>query len=301
MARTVELAVEAGGQRLDRFVADRCDDVTRSAAQRLIAGGHVTVDGKNVRGSTAVQVGQRITVEIPDPQPSHLEPQEIPLDVVYEDGDLVVISKPAGLTVHPGPGHPDRTLANAVLALLPRAGSTMPASERAGIVHRLDRDTSGLIVVAKNESAHTALADQFKDRSVKKTYLALVHGRPEPPEAVIDAPIGRHPSHRKRMAVVSRGRQSRTGYRTLERYTRFTLLELSPETGRTHQVRVHMASLGHPLAGDAVYGKAHPRLGRHFLHASMLGFRLPSSGEPVELTSPLPEHLASFLAELRPA
>jgi len=220
------------------------------------------------------------------------------LNVIFEDRDLIVVDKPAGLTVHPAPGHPDKTLVNAILALCPDLEGIGNAV-RPGIVHRLDKDTSGLIVVAKNEKAHTCLAGQFKERRVVKSYKALVHGRLEPPEAVVDAPIGRHPVHRKRMAVVTTGRAAITRYRVVLYLPGYSLVEVSPSTGRTHQIRVHLAALGHPLAGDSTYGKRHPRLDRHFLHAHYLEFRLPSTGESMELSSVLPGDLQGFLDELR--
>ena len=298
MARTYEFVVEVGGERLDRFLAGSRPELSRSRVQRLVSDGLVTVDGLAAKSSLKLNARQHVTVTVPDPEPSALEPQAIPLEVVYDDPDLIVVSKPAGLTVHPAPGHPDRTLVNAVLALAPEvadAGDVL----RPGVVHRLDKDTSGLIVVAKNEQAHADLSRQFKERSVSKGYTALVQGAPEPAAAVIDAPIGRHPVHRKRMAVVSSGRSALTRYTTVERLRGFTLLDVRPSTGRTHQIRVHLASIGHPVAGDAVYGRRETGLARQFLHADLLGFRLPSSGEEIELKADLPEDLERFLQSLR--
>jgi 23S rRNA pseudouridine1911/1915/1917 synthase len=222
------------------------------------------------------------------------------LDIVFEDRDLLVVDKPAGLAVHPAPGKSKDTLANAVLAHCPDLQS-VGGTLRPGIVHRLDKDTSGLIVVAKNEQAHASLSAQFKERGVTKVYEALACGDVQPPEAIIEAPVGRHPRNHVRMAVVGSGRFSRTAFRAVSRYEGYTLLEVRPTTGRTHQVRVHMASIGHPLAGDALYGKRHPQLRRHFLHASKLGFEHPSSGRPVEFDSDLPQELRAFLEMLRPA
>ena len=289
---------ESTGQRLDRYLAESRTDLSRSRLKQLIDGGYVTVDGASGRPATKVSSGQRVDVTVPEPAPSHLEPQRMPIDVVYEDGDLLVVDKPAGLTVHPAPGHPDRTLVNAVLALCNDI-EAVPGSQRPGIVHRLDKDTSGLVIVAKNQAAHGHLAAQFKDRKVDKMYLALVHGRPTPPEAVIDAPIGRHPKHRKRMAIVTGGRAASTHYRVADRYDGYSLVEVRPTTGRTHQIRVHLASIGHPVVGDITYGRPHPEVARQFLHALLLGFRLPSSGEPIKLTSALPEGLTSFLSTLQ--
>ena len=297
MSRTLEYETDASGERLDRFLAGRNAGLSRSRLQRLIAEGHVLVDGLPARASFRLRAGQGVKVTIPDPAPSPLKPQPIPLDVVFEDQVLLVVNKPAGLTVHPAPGHRDHTLANAVLAHCPDLEGIGPVL-RPGIVHRLDKDTSGLLVVAKNETAHDDLSSQFKERSVTKLYLALVDGRAKPPEAIIEASIGRHPKDRKRMALTSTGRAASTQYRTLTAYNGSTLLEVRPTTGRTHQVRVHLASIGHPVVGDGTYGKREPLLNRHFLHASLLGFRHPTSGEYLEVTSGLPSELQAFLDSL---
>lgn len=297
---TLEVRAEDEGQRLDRFIALRRQEISRSRLQRLIADGHVKVNGGLARPSTRLRAGLRVTVSVPGPRPSHLVPQHMPLEVVYRDQDLLVIDKPAGLTVHPAPGHPDRTLANAVLALCPDIEG-LGAPQRPGIVHRLDKDTSGLIVIARNERAHAELADQFKERQVSKAYLALVQGVPQPSGAVIDGPILRHPRHRTRMAVVEGGKPASTRYSTEAHYKGCTLLEVRPVTGRTHQIRVHLASVGHPLVGDTTYGKAHPGLGRHFLHAHILAFRLPASGELTEFRCQLPAELQQFIDGLDPA
>lgn len=297
MANTHDLLVEFGGNRLDRFVADSLPELSRSKVKRLILKGRVTVDGHPVKSSNILLAGQRVSVTIPDPEPHNIKPQFIPLKIVYDDPDLIVISKPAGLTVHPGPGHPDQTLVNAVLARVPDvtdAGNVL----RPGIVHRLDKDTSGLIVVAKNDRAHANLSLQFKERSVCKEYQALVNGFVEPPEAIIDGPIGRHPLHRKRMAVLTSGRHAITRYRTVRQVGGFTLLDILPSTGRTHQIRVHLASIGHPIAGDTVYGHRVSSLNRQFLHANRLGFRLPSSGDQIDLREDLPDDLKGFLQTL---
>lgn len=245
-------------------------------------------------------MGQLICLTVPDAIQSHMEPQDIPLTVVYQDSDILVIDKPAGLTVHPAPGHPDQTLVNAVLALCPDLQG-IGGTVRPGIVHRLDKDTSGLLVVAKNEKAHAKLTSQLKERSFTKLYVALAHGKVSPAEAVIEAAIGRDPGNRKRMAVVSNGREATTRYKVLMYYKGYSLIEVKLITGRTHQIRVHFASLAHPLAGDGIYGKPHPSLSRHFLHASVLGFQHPSTGEYVEFSSELPDELAAFLDTLETA
>ena len=299
MGSALDFDAEANGERLDRFLADRCPKLSRSRLQRLIVEGFVTVDGLPAKSASRLQEGQRVSLTVPDPVPSRLEPQPIPLDVAYEDQDVLVVNKPPGLTVHPAPGHRDHTLANAIMAYLPDVEG-VGGVQRAGIVHRLDKDTSGLLVVAKNDGAHTHVARQFQEREVTKVYLALVVGKLEPPEAIVDAPIGRHPTSRQRMAVLQTGRAAKTRYRVIARYDGFTLVEARPVTGRTHQVRVHLASLGHPLAGDATYGRLHSQLGRHFLHASLLGFRLPSTDEYLELKSDLPADLRHFLETLAP-
>jgi 23S rRNA pseudouridine1911/1915/1917 synthase len=298
LADAITFEVDTAGERLDTFLAARCEDLSRSRLQTLITGGHVAVDGRKVRPARVLKAGEVVTLVVPEPEPSHIVPVEIPLDVVYEDRHLLVVDKPAGMTVHPAPGHRDDTLANAVMARCPDLEG-VGGELRPGIVHRLDKDTSGLLVVAKNDVAHAGLSDQFKDRSVTKGYFALVHGHPREPKAVVDAPIGRHPKHRKRMGVVDSGRASRTGYSVEMQYAGFALLDVRPETGRTHQIRVHMASIGHPLAGDVVYGQAHPRLKRHFLHAYLLGFTHPATGERIELRSELHADLRRFLESLR--
>ena len=294
---TLRFTALADAARLDRFLSDSCSDITRSRLRQLILEGNVTLDGSAAKPASRLRTGQVVVVTVPDPVPSELTPQDIPLDVVYEDADLLVVNKPAGLTVHPAPGHPDGTLVNAVLALCPDLqgiGGTL----RPGIVHRLDKNTSGLMVVAKSGQAHAALAGQLKRRRVTKRYLALVHGSPERAEALIDAPIGRHPKNRKKMAIVAGGREASTRYKVVKSYAKHTLVEAAPVTGRTHQIRVHLASIGHPLVGDEVYGRAELGLARHFLHAAVLGFRLPSNDEYAEFDSALPDDLQRFLEGL---
>jgi 23S rRNA pseudouridine1911/1915/1917 synthase len=290
--------VQTGGARLDQFLAGQQVGVTRSRLQSLINEGFVLVNGRSAGPAQKVRAGDIVLLSIPPPHKLDLVPQPLPLDVVFQDGSMVVIDKPAGLSVHPGPGHPDGTLVNALLAHCPDIKG-IGGAIRPGIVHRLDKDTSGLLVVAKTEPAHQGLAAQFKGHSVTKGYLALATGIVEPPKGQIDAPIARDPRHRKRMGIIVGGREARTRYRVLELLDGYSLLELYLETGRTHQARVHLAYLGHPLLGDAVYGKRSPLLGRHFLHAHHLGFRHPLSRKPLEFRSGLPDDLHQVIQRLK--
>ncbi|MDE3094609.1 MAG: RluA family pseudouridine synthase [Chloroflexota bacterium] len=297
-AATTELVADARGERLDVFVARRLPHLTRSRARRLTDDGRVRVDGRPAKGSLRLEAGQRVVVEVPAPSPATARPEDIALDVIYEDDDLLVVNKPAGMTVHPAPGHPAATLVNAVLAHcddLSGIGGVL----RPGIVHRLDRDTSGLILVAKDDAAHHALALQLKERRVEKTYLALVEGTPRPAEGVIDAPVARDPRNRQRMAVVEGGREAVTAYRVVERLRGVSLVEARPKTGRTHQIRVHLAAIGHPVVGDRVYGHASPLVARQFLHAWRIAFTHPRTGARMELEAPLAEDLRAALALAR--
>jgi 23S rRNA pseudouridine1911/1915/1917 synthase len=262
----------------------------------LIEDGNVLVNGGIPKSSLKLTQGDIVDVKIPPPVPSALSPENIPLQILYEDDDLIVVDKPAGLTVHPAPGHYTHTLVNAVLAHVPELETE--ETNRPGIVHRLDKDTSGLIIIAKNGTAHMKLADQFKNRTVTKTYQALVQGHLSPETGIIDANIGRDPRDRKRMAVVSGGREARTEYRVIKYLGNFTLLEVKPKTGRTHQIRVHLAAIGFPIVGDATYGAKSDYLSRQFLHASRLVFKLPSSGEQMEFESELPDDLREALSRI---
>jgi len=291
---TLTFRVDEPGERLDTFLAQRCPDLSRSRIQALTAEGFVAVDGAQAKRAVRLRQGQTVSLVVPPPAPSTLVPQPMDLVVVYEDRDLLVVDKPAGLVTHPAPGHPDHTLANAVLAHCPDLEG-VGGEVRPGLVHRLDKDTSGLIVVAKNDAAQASLSSQFKDRTVSKAYLAAVTGYPDPERATIDAPIGRHPGSRTRMAVVSTGREAATEYDVLRRLRGYSLLKARPRTGRTHQIRVHLASIGHPVAGDATYGKPAPGLDRHFLHAHRLAFDHPRTAKRLELQSPLPGDLQAFL------
>ena len=297
--REHEVGAAEAGERLDALLAKVYPDLSRSAIQRFIEQGDVSVDGQAVRPSFRPVAGQRVILRIPPAAEASLVPRPLDLTIVYEDADVLVLDKPPGLVVHPAAGHPDDTLANALRARYPdlQIGGEL----RPGIVHRLDRDTSGLLVVAKNDRAMASLVGQMARREVLKEYVALVHGNLRVAEGVIDAPIGRDPRDRKRMAVVTGGREARTHFRVLERFARYTLVEARLETGRTHQIRVHFASLGHPLVGDPVYGRGHEALdiSRQFLHARRLGFALPSTGERVTFEAPLPADLRAVLEEIR--
>jgi 23S rRNA pseudouridine1911/1915/1917 synthase len=291
--------VDKAGNRLDKFVSENCPGLSRSQAQKLIADGDVVVNGLMEKASHKTEIGEKIEITIPPPAPTGLLPEAIPVKILYEDADLLVIDKPAGLTVHPAPGHPSHTLVNAVLSHLNEIEDEGDIT-RPGIVHRLDKDTSGVMLVAKNNVALANLADQFKARTVKKTYITLVKGILRPDKGVIDAPIGRDSGDRKKMAVTgeSRGRAARTNYRVIRYVGKNSLLEITPETGRTHQIRVHLAAIGYPVFGDITYGKKSAFLNRQFLHAHKIGFNLPASGKWVEFKSPLPLDLEQALQEL---
>jgi 23S rRNA pseudouridine1911/1915/1917 synthase len=283
--------------RLDRYVCQRLPELSRSRVQKLIADGHITVNGRPAKPGLRLNTGDSIEVTVPPIPPSHLEPEAMPLNILYEDDDLIVVDKPAGLTVHPAPGHPGHTLVNALLSHLPHLADSGDAL-RPGIVHRLDKDTSGVMLVAKNSQAQADLSAQFKSHTVSKSYIVLVRGHLTPENGIIEADIGRDPSHRQRMAVVSKGREARTEYQVIRYIRDYTLLEVRPRTGRTHQIRVHLAAIGFPVVGDKIYGVKSPFLGRQFLHASRLGFRLPATGEYVEFKSELPEDLKQALEDI---
>ncbi len=297
MEEVRRIVVDVRGERLDKFLAASQSDLSRARIAGLVAGGHVKVDGAIVKASHRLRGGETVEMQVLPPPPAGVSPQDIPLSVVYEDDDILVIDKPAGMVVHPAPGHRRDTVANALLAMLPGIGE-VGDGQRPGIVHRLDMDTSGLMVAAKNPRAHRTISAQIKGRSVLKGYTALVKGDMDPPEGVIRAQIGRDRRNRKRMAVVEDGREAETSYRVVERTSGCTLVEVFPRTGRTHQIRVHLSALGHPIVGDALYGGRDPRLERQFLHAHRLGLRLPGSGEYAEFASPLPSDLTSFLTQL---
>lgn len=290
-------------QRLDKFLTAQLPEFSRSRIQSLIANGCVDVNGRPARkAGQPLEAGFTLTVRIPPPAPSGLLPENIPLDILFENDDLLVVNKPAGMVVHPAAGHASGTLVNAVLGYDPDLEG-IGGEERPGVVHRLDKETSGLILLAKNERAHRWLQDQFRLRNVEKTYLALVDGRPPTPSGRVEAPIGRDPKNRKRMAIVppGKGREAVSEYKTIEEFDKHTLLEFHPHTGRTHQIRLHCAFLKCPIVGDEVYGRKTPTLdiGRHFLHAWRLKILLPNEKEPRLFEAPLPEELENVLQFLR--
>ena len=299
LTRTADQA----GERADAFLARTVEELTRSAAQRLLEEGAVTLNGKALKKNYKTTPGDVLEVVLPDPEPVDLVPQNIPLDVVYEDSDVIVINKPVGMVVHPAPGHPDGTLVNALMYHCGDSLSGINGELRPGIVHRIDRDTSGLIIAAKNDKAHLALAEQLQDHSLARVYEAIAVGGFREDSGTISAPIGRHPVDRKRMAIDPRnGRNAVTHWSVLERFSGgYTHIQCKLETGRTHQIRVHMASTGHPLLGDVVYGnkKPYPGLAGQCLHARRLKFIHPSTNELVEVECPLPDWFEATLNKLR--
>lgn len=287
--------------RLDKFLSLGENGPTRSAAEKWIEQGLVTKNGRPLGKSYRCAEGDRLEIRVPDPIPLLAVPEEIPLEIVYEDNDLLVVNKPKGMVVHPAPGHPDRTLVNALLAHCGTSLSGINGVLRPGILHRIDKDTSGLLIVAKNDFAHQKLAAQIKDHSFTRIYEAVVHGTLKEDSGTVDAPIGRHPVERKKMAVTEKNsRNAVTHYQVLARYRGFTHVRLRLETGRTHQIRVHMAYLGHPVAGDPVYGpkKPEPGLNGQCLHARVIGFTHPRDERYLEFTSELPVYFTDFLDRL---
>ena len=293
------VTTEEAGQRADSLLARRLEGLTRSAAARLLEEGRVTDRGRPVAKNLRVRPGQVLEVTLPEPEEPEARPQDIPLDVVYEDEDVIVVNKPKGLVVHPAPGHPDGTLVNALLYHCGDSLSGINGELRPGIVHRIDRDTSGLIIAAKNDAAHLALAEQLQDHSLYREYEAVVVGNLREDSGTVDLPIARHPTDRKKMAVNHlNGRRAVTHWTVLARYPGYTHIQCRLETGRTHQIRVHMAALGHPVLGDPVYGgqrKGFPALAGQCLHARRLTFRHPRTGEQVTVSCPLPDYFQAVL------
>ena len=293
------LRADRSGERADQLLARQIEGLTRSAAQRLLEQGRVFCRGAVLKKNGRPEAGDELTVELPEPEPADVLPQDIPLDVVYEDADVIVVNKPVGLVVHPAPGHPDGTLVNALLYHCGDSLSGINGELRPGIVHRIDRDTSGLIIAAKNDAAHLSLAAQLEDHTLSRVYECLAQGNLREDEGTIDAPIGRSPKDRKKMAVVAGGRRAVTHYRVLGRYSGCTHAQCRLETGRTHQIRVHMAYTGHPLLGDTVYGgRAVKGLAGQCLHARRLTFVHPRTGVPITVECPLPDWFTAVLNKL---
>ena len=283
--------------RIDKELAHHLTDISRSQLQKWIEDGNVTVNGEKVKPKYKLAVGDRVVVQPEKPQKIDLEPENIPLDIVYEDDDVIVVNKPQGMVVHPAPGHPNHTLVNALLYHSPL--STINGEFRPGIVHRIDKDTSGLLMIAKNDLAHRSLAAQLKAKTNEREYVALVHGVIKEERGTIDAPLGRSKKDRKKQAVVEDGRHAVTHFKVLERFQHYTLVSCRLETGRTHQIRVHMKYIGHPLAGDPLYGprKTLPGNGQ-YLHARLLGFKHPRTGKQMTFMSPLPEYFQKMIDHL---
>jgi 23S rRNA pseudouridine1911/1915/1917 synthase len=311
---TLDVPASAEGTRLDKFLAEALPELSRTQIQRLIDADQVELPRGKATARYRVQSGERISLEVPPPKPTHLSPEAIPLDIVFEDDALVVVNKPPGMVVHPAPGHDHGTLVNALLHHC-KSLSGIGGEERPGIVHRLDKDTSGLLLVAKHDRSHRHLSEQLRDRTLSRHYLALVQGRPPTEQGTIDAPIGRHPQHRQKMAVVeAHGRAARTHYQVRESWGALSLLQLSLETGRTHQIRVHLAHIGRPIIGDPVYGTnvvslpRYPALERwlrafprQVLHARELQFTHPETGETMTFSALLPDDLATLMTRIRQA
>ncbi len=293
------ITADRPGERADQLLTRAIEGLTRSAAQKLLEEGRVTANGKTLKKNARPDEGTVLAVDIPEAEPVDIVPQNIPLDVVYEDEDVIVVNKPVGLVVHPAPGHPDGTLVNALLWHCGDSLSGINGEIRPGIVHRIDRDTSGLIIAAKNDAAHLALAAQLEDHSLARVYECIVQGKLREDEGTIDAPIARHPIDRKKMAVVQGGKRAVTHYSVLGRYDGYTHAQCRLETGRTHQIRVHMAHIGHPLLGDTVYGgRAVKSLAGQCLHARKLTFIHPRTGEAMTVECPLPDWFTAVLNKL---
>lgn len=295
------ITAEKSGVRIDSLIAEELPEISRSSAQKLIENGLVTLNGKAVKKNHKTTAGEEFEITLPEPEITDIVPQDIPLDVVYEDGDVIVVNKPRGMVVHPAPGHPDGTLVNALMHHCGDSLSGIGGAKRPGIVHRIDMDTSGLLIVAKNDAAHAHLSAQLSDRSLSRVYEAVVYGRIKEDSGTISAPIGRHPTDRKKMAVTEKNSRSAvTHYEVIARYNGFTHVRCILETGRTHQIRVHMTHIGHPLLGDLVYGrkKAEKGLSGQCLHAKRLKFIHPATNEHMAFETELPEYFQAVLSKL---
>lgn len=302
MEEEYEIICEESGERIDRFLSRKIDDLSRSYLQKLIKEGNLSVNGAAVKSNYKVCSGDRIYVRLPEPEVLDILPEEIPLDILYEDNDILVVNKPKGMVVHPAPGHSSHTLVNAVLYHCQGQLSGINGVIRPGIVHRIDMDTTGSLLVCKNDRAHQILAEQLKEHSITRKYHAVVYGNFKENEGTVNAPIGRHPVDRKKMSTKSSGgRPAVTHYKVLERFGNYTYIECELETGRTHQIRVHMSSIGHPILGDSVYGPAKCpfALQGQTLHAKIIGILHPSTGEYMEFDAPLPDYFVRLLSTLR--
>ncbi|MDR7812451.1 RluA family pseudouridine synthase [Lacrimispora sp.] len=302
MSQEFVVAPEEAGVRIDRYLSDQCQDISRSYLQKLLKEQSVLVEKKPVKSNYKVNAGDRISLTLPELREPEIMPEEIPLDIVYEDKDIILINKPKGMVVHPAAGHYSGTLVNGLMSHCRSELSGINGVMRPGIVHRIDMDTTGVLIVCKNDMAHNSISEQLKEHSITRKYAAIVHGVIKDDEGTINAPIGRHPIDRKKMSINEKnGRDAVTHYRVLERFRQFTYIECQLETGRTHQIRVHMASKGHPLLGDSVYGPAKCpfRLTGQTLHAGVLGIIHPRTGEYMEFTAPLPDYFEELLRKLR--
>lgn len=298
----LNFTAEVPGSRIDRFLSDEMPDVSRSHIQKLIKEHLVTVNGNQVKSNYKVNTGDAVSVSLPDPEVPDIVPEDIPLDILYEDDDILIVNKPKGMVVHPAPGHYSQTLVNAVMFHCKDNLSGINGVSRPGIVHRIDMDTTGSLIICKNDLAHQSLAKQLKDHSITRKYHAIVHGNLKEDTGTVNAPIGRHPVSRKKMSThAPNGRPAVTHYKVLERFGTYTYIECQLETGRTHQIRVHMASIGHPILGDAVYGpvKCPFKLEGQTLHAKVLGIKHPRTGEYMEFDAPLPAYFEELLRKLR--
>lgn len=295
-----KIIAEMENVRLDAYIAQKCENLSRTMIQKLIEDGEILVNGQEKKISYKTKQGDVIEIHIPEAKEINLKAQDIPLDVVYEDDDIIVVNKPKGMVVHPANGNPDGTLVNAVMSLCKGSLSGIGGEIRPGIVHRLDKDTSGLIIIAKNDVAHINLSKQIKDRRVKKIYIALVKGNVSENEATINMPIGRSTKDRKKMAVRKDGKEAITHFKVLKRYGKYTLLELKIDTGRTHQIRVHMAEIGHPVVGDMIYSNGKNEFGieGQMLHAKSLDFQHPVTGKQIHLEAELPKYFEEILSKL---
>lgn len=302
MSQEFVVAPEDAGVRIDRYLSDQCQDISRSYLQKLLKEESVLVEEKTVKSNYKVKTGDRISLTLPEIREPEIVPEDIPLDIIYEDKDIILINKPKGMVVHPAAGHYSGTLVNGLMSHCRSELSGINGVMRPGIVHRIDMDTTGVLIVCKNDMAHNSISQQLKEHSITRRYAAIVHGVLKDDEGTINAPIGRHPIDRKKMSINEKnGRDAITHYRVLERFRQYTYIECQLETGRTHQIRVHMASTGHPLLGDSVYGPAKCpfRLNGQTLHAGVLGIIHPRTGEYMEFSAPLPDYFEELLRKLR--